>query len=223
MVNRPFLPYFGTASGPLHWERWELQFGVVITQDGPKIKLMDSFTDFLTRWQPFFSAVAGVAATLAGLLFVSLSLNREKITAQENRILLRLARRSFGDLLYALFIALMFLMPNHVPYPLAIPLICFSAVRGWLLVRSISRSSKTGWISLTKYGLLRDYSFQAVTCLGLLVAAVEIYRGNILAAYLLVPIISFLLYNAGMNAWLLLMMEKKVDEKSATPLESPST
>lgn len=177
---------------------------------------MDSFTEFLTRWQPFFTAVVGVAATLAGLLFVSLSINRERITAQENRTLLRLARRSFGDLLYALFIALMFLMPNHMPYPLAIPLMCFSAVRGWLLVRSICRSSKTRSISLTKYGLLRDHLFQAVTCLGLLVVAVEIYRGETLAAYLLVPIISFLLYNASMNAWLLLIMERSAGEKPAS-------
>ncbi len=174
---------------------------------------MDSFTDSLTKWQPFFSTVAAVAATLAGLLFVSLSLNREKITAQENRLLLRLAQRSFGDFLYALFIALMFLMPNHMPYPLVIPLICFSAVRAWLLVRSIRRSSKTTWNNPDKFGVWRDYAFQTVTSLGLLAAAVAIYRGEMLATYLLVPIISFLLYNATMNAWSLLILERSANEK----------
>jgi hypothetical protein len=174
---------------------------------------MDSFTDSLTKWQPFFSTIAAVAATLAGLLFVSLSLNREKITAQENRLLLRLARRSFGDFMYALFIALMFLMPNHMPYPLAIPLICFSAVRGWLLVRSICHFSKTTWENHDKFGVWRDLAFQAVTSLGLLVAAVEIYRGEIVATFILVPIISFLLYNASANAWSLLILERTTDKK----------
>ncbi len=55
-----------------------------------------SFTERVVQWQPFFITVATVAGTLVGLLFISLSINREAITADHK--LLRLARRSFGDL-----------------------------------------------------------------------------------------------------------------------------
>ncbi|MDB6125852.1 MAG: hypothetical protein JWQ71_4845 [Pedosphaera sp.] len=172
---------------------------------------MESFNDLITRWQPFFSAVAGVAATLAGLLFVSLSINREKITAQENRKLLRLAQRSFADYLYALFISLMFLMPNHESYGLAIPLFMVVAVRVWFLIRVIQRSTKGE--NPAALGGLRENVIQIVSCLGLVVAGVEIYRGQVLATFFLVPVIALLLCNASLNAWLLLIMERTAEEE----------
>lgn len=103
---------------------------------------METLYDSLARWQPFFTAVAGATATLVGLLFVSLSINREKITTEENRHLLRLAQRSFGDFLFAMFIALLFLVPNHETYGLAGPLFILAAVRGWFLIRALARSMK---------------------------------------------------------------------------------
>ncbi|EEF58035.1 hypothetical protein [Pedosphaera parvula] len=174
---------------------------------------MESFNDLITRWQPFFSAVAGVTATLAGLLFVSLSINREKITAQENRKLLRLAQRSFADYLYALFISLMFLMPNHESFGLAIPLFMVVAVRVWFLVRVMRRSRKGE--NPATLGGLRENVIQIISCLGLVAAGVEIYRGEVIATFFLVPVIALLLCNASMNAWLLLVMERAADEKSS--------
>ena len=54
-----------------------------------------SFTERIVQWQPFFITVATVAGTLVGLLFISLSINRDAVAA--NQTLLRLARRSFSD------------------------------------------------------------------------------------------------------------------------------
>lgn len=173
---------------------------------------MESFYDLLIKWQPFFAAVAGVAATLAGLLFVSLSINREKITARENRILLRVAQRSFGDLIFALFIAILFLIPAHETYSLAVPLFILAACRGWLLARSFYRSAKNNLQNPAGFNGFREYAFQILSWLGLLAATVEIYRGKVLAIFFLVPVIALLLYNASLNAWLLLIMEKSPDE-----------
>lgn len=171
---------------------------------------MESFYDSLTRWQPFFAAVAGATATLVGLLFVSLSINREKITAAENRHLLRLAQRSFGDYLFAMFIALLFLVPNHETYGLAGPLFILAAVRGWFLIRALARAIKE---QASTWGGWREQIFSVLSWLGLIVAGVEIYRGQILATFILVPVISLLLVNASMNAWALLIMEKNTDVK----------
>jgi hypothetical protein len=175
---------------------------------------MESLNDFLTRWQPFFGAVAGVAATFAGLLFVSLSINRERITAQQNRILLRVARRTFGDLMFTLFISLVFLLPTHDSTTLGVPLFILATCRCWLLARSFYRSAREIPQKTTGFGGVREYVSQIISLLGLVAATIEIYRGKLLFAYLLVPVIAFLLLNASMNAWSLLLMEKSADENS---------
>lgn len=173
---------------------------------------MESFNDILTKWQPFFSTVATVAATLAGLLFVSLSINRETITAPQNRLLLRLAHRSFGDLIFALFIAILFLVPAHETFSLAIPLFSLAAFRGWFLLRSISRSAQGAPNNAAGLGAMREHAFQSLSFLGLVAASFAIYRGTIAAAFFLVPVIALLLCNATLNAWLLLIMEKNAVE-----------
>lgn len=174
---------------------------------------MESFNDQITRWQPFFSTIVGATATLAGLLFVSLSINREKITAQENRNLLRLAQRSFADYMFALFISLMFLMPNHVTYGLAIPLFMVAAVRIWFLIRVIRPSMKRD--NLETFGRLRENITQILSSLGLVAAGVEIYRGQVIATFFLVPVISLLLVNASLNAWSLLVLERTADDTTS--------
>ena len=166
---------------------------------------METFNESLTKWQPFFTAVAGATATLIGLLFVSLSINREKITAQEDRVLLRLAQRSFADFLFAMFIALMFLIPCLEPRSLAIPLFCVAAMRGFWLARSICRSSGSG--------KLREQILPVLSTLALFVTCYQIYRAQILVTFLLVPIIAMLVLNASRNAWALLIMEKNLEEK----------
>jgi hypothetical protein len=72
-----------------------------------------TFEQQIVLWQPFFTTVATVAATLVGLLFVSLSINRDKITAGSNRLLLRIAQRSFSDFIIVLLVALFFLIPGE--------------------------------------------------------------------------------------------------------------
>jgi hypothetical protein len=168
---------------------------------------MESFYDKVTRWQPFFSAVAGVTATLAGLLFIALSINRDKI--MENRDMFWLAKRSFGDYLFAMFIALLFLMPNHEAVGLALPLLSVAVVRICFMVAALCRSAnKNRW---------REQFVPALSCVGLIFAVVEIYHGEMIAAFLLVVVIAFLLYNATTNAWNLLIMEKKAEAKPVQP------
>jgi len=173
---------------------------------------MQTLNDVLITWQPFFSAVAGVAATLAGLLFVSLSINRDKITARDNHNLLRIAKRSFGDYLYALFIALMFLMPNRHPVGLVPALFLLVAIRIGFLVYNVLPSRPIAGNRSASFDDLRAHAFQAVSCLGLTIVGIEIYRDQFFAIFILVPVIALLLYNASRNAWLLLVMEDAVEK-----------
>ena len=173
---------------------------------------MESFNDTLTHWQPFFTAVAGVAATLAGLLFVALSINRDRITAQKSRVWLRAAERSFADLIYVLFIALMFLIPAHEAYSLGIPLTCLAAFWAFHLFRFLRRFVRDSRERPLTVGRFREYALQTISFGCFVAACIEVYRGALLVTFLLVPVIAMLLYSGSRSAWMLLIMEKGLEE-----------
>jgi cytochrome b561 len=168
---------------------------------------MESFNDLLTKWQPFFTAVAGVAATLAGLLFVALSINRDKVTAQKSRAWLRAAERSFADFIYVLFIALMFLIPAHETYSLGIPLTCLGTFWGFRLFRSLRRFARDTGDSPMPVSRFREYGLQMLSFACFIGACIEVYRGALFVTFYLVPVIAMLISNGSRNAWALLIME----------------
>jgi hypothetical protein len=57
--------------------------------------------------------------------------------------------------------------------------------------------------------MAREFAFHALSCVGLFVASVEIWQENMTAIFLLVPVICLMLANASLNAWQLLMIERK--------------
>src|SRR5512136_127715 len=101
---------------------------------------MDAFHQSLQAWQVFYATVAAASATLTGLLFVSLSLNRERLKGVRAQVTLATARRTFGDFLYVLMIALVFIIPHQVPYSLAIALLALGLSRGIGWMREVVRS-----------------------------------------------------------------------------------
>ena len=168
-----------------------------------------TFDQQIVLWQPFFTTVATVAATLVGLLFVSLSLNREKIAAKANRVLLRLAERSFSDFIIVLLIALFFLIPAEGRRALAFELFALAAFRLRRLAVQIITSFRGGQPAAVG-GLLMEFMLPAFTILGLVASGIGIYREDIRAIYYCtVPVIAILLVRASRNAWLLLIMESQ--------------
>ena len=93
-----------------------------------------SFADQIAAWQAFFTTVAGLAATLAGLLFVGLGLN-PRIMAPDGPSGMRvLAAQTFHHFLVLLVIALIALVPDETAQPLAVTLLI---VGGQGLVRVV--------------------------------------------------------------------------------------
>ena len=76
---------------------------------------MDVFSQAIVAWQPFFNTLAEVCATLAGLLFVAISLHPANKDAGAKTNLRRLAEHTFSDLLQVLFVGIFFSVPGQAP------------------------------------------------------------------------------------------------------------
>jgi hypothetical protein len=72
---------------------------------------METFSQQMGAWIPFFTTLAVLCATLAGLLFVALSLHVAVLKAEGGVNLRRLAQQTFGDFVQVLFIGTFFIVP----------------------------------------------------------------------------------------------------------------
>ncbi len=168
---------------------------------------MDDFHQILQNWQLFYATIAAASATLTGLLFVSLSLNRERLKGQRAKTVIATARRTFGDFLYVMMISITFLVPHLVPLSLTIALLVLGISRGAGLIREATPHARRSTQRLNSPILLRVFSLPLVATLGLILVALAFGAGIYAAAYLLVIVIAALLTRACWNAWLLLIEE----------------
>jgi len=167
------------------------------------------FDEKIVLWQPFFTTVAAVSATLVGLLFVSISLNRERISAGANRELMRLARRSFSDFLLVLLIALFFLIPRQGQLALSLELAALGVFRvRWMtlqIIHAIKSEHKPANLVV-----VREYLLPSLSVVGIFCASCGIYYYGILTVYYcVVPVIAVMLTRASWNAWLLMLLERE--------------
>ncbi len=100
---------------------------------------MDAFTQAIEGWHDFYLMIGTAAATLIGLLFVSLSLNVDVITREANADLRVLATQTFTSFIVLMF-AVLFLIPHQVPEGLGLPLL---GVGGYGLYITLSRLLET--------------------------------------------------------------------------------
>jgi hypothetical protein len=162
----------------------------------------------LKPWEPFFTTAASAVATLAGLLFVSLSLNKEKLSGQENKIMLRLAQLCFADYLYVLLICLVFLIPKQGDGLLAIELFFIGLRRCFRLLRHARDSTHELSRKLAEWQTLRNYALPGFCAVGLMVVSVLFNFDQKIAPYLVATILLMLTAAASWNTWLLLVIEK---------------
>jgi hypothetical protein len=167
---------------------------------------MDEFTQTLLSWQLFYTAVATAAATLTGLLFVSLSLNREKLKDEPSNLTLSIARNSFGDFLLVLMISLVFLVPHESPLGLIVSLSVLGIAGGvGMIVREARRYSAIKVSKQDIQWIVHRIALPSIASLGLIYVAIAIAFGNYRSIFVLVGVIAALLVSACWNAWLLLV------------------
>jgi hypothetical protein len=94
----------------------------------------DQFDAIVLGWHDFFLAVSGAAAALLGLLFVGVSINLAEMNAAERVGLRASATQAFANLVNALALGLLMLVPKFDAQSMATAFIAIAALS---LVRSI--------------------------------------------------------------------------------------
>jgi len=173
---------------------------------------LDQFSEQLREWQIFYSTVSLASVTLAGLLFVSLSLHGESLRRHKDSLQMRLARGSFGDFLYVLMLGLVFLVPHQAPFGLAIALFVLGAARGFGIARQALGTRRRNAPRGARLDVLREIALPALAALGLIIIGVEVLRGDYLSIYGLVLVVAALLATASWNAWLILVEGDSVEK-----------
>lgn len=164
---------------------------------------MNEFVRVLQSWQPFYMTIATAAATLVGLLFVSLSFNRKQL---DTRALLS-ARQTFANMLDVLLIAVIFLIPHAQVSSLILALFVFGVARLIGALKEIITSIKKHSAGKSLFGALRENGASLLSSFSLMLLAYAILRENVYAMFLPVIVIMVLVGFAARNAWDLLLKE----------------
>lgn len=176
------------------------------------------FSARISEWQVFYSALAGVSATLAGLLFVSLSLNVDRLLDRRFAATRELAFHAFTNFLYLVLFALLFLIPRQKPIGVGVPLLVLAAMafaQTWRARRSARAAGERA------PERLRLYRLSLIVYGALILGALLAMRGAVLVLHLLVGLMIWLLAWAARLAWDLLLSFRE-DPPAISAPEPPS-
>ena len=90
------------------------------------LDLSQTFQD----WQIFYATIAGVTATLLGLLFVAISINLDVFSGKDLHYK-RLARLTLGKFLNMLIVSLVFLFPHQSAHGVGITIVIVCGLGAW--------------------------------------------------------------------------------------------
>jgi hypothetical protein len=166
---------------------------------------MDTFAQAVDGWHDFYLMIGTAAATLVGLLFVSLSLNVDVITRQDNAELRVLAAQTFTGFLNVVMLAVLFLIPSQVPLGLGLPLL---GISGYGLYETVGRFLKARRGRPRAWGrgrVAHRFVVPTFCFVAILAIAVTVLLGRTGGLYWLVPVMISLIVAASRNAWDLLL------------------
>jgi hypothetical protein len=115
---------------------------------------MADFVHQVREWQVFYAAIMGASATLAGLLFVAVSLNKPIISHKDNSHLKVYSQQTFGLFLSVIGISLTFLIPGQTTTGVGIPITCIGTTGLLSAARGLFASFRVGDYSrgVRRYG-----------------------------------------------------------------------
>ena len=154
-----------------------------------------------SEWSDLFVASAGAGAALAGLVFVAVSINIDRILALEG--LPERALETVLTLLMVVCVSIVGLIPGQDNTALGAELLGLTAVFAIVIVRLSLRSLPKG--SAPKQWLIGRVFVQAIALVPLLVGGISVLAENGGGLYWIAAGIIGSLVGAVANAWVLLV------------------
>jgi len=166
---------------------------------------MQTFAQYIERWHDFYMLAGTAAATLIGLLFVSLTLSIEVMSDESQIGLKQLATQTFASFLYVLLISLLLLIPDHNPNLIGVEILilgAFGLVNAARHIQPVIGHLQATW---AKTYLFWRFIMPTASYVGLIVIAFTVWRGRHDGLFSLVYVVFVLLITATHNAWDLLV------------------
>jgi hypothetical protein len=162
------------------------------------------FIDAVAGWHDFHAALAGIAATLVGLLFVGLAINPTVMQDHGPDGMRTWAGLTFHNFLIVLAIALVVLIPEQSAEGIAIPLGFMCAHGVYRVARDIQRASRDPDPEWRGSRVQSRFAAPGIAYLLGVWAAVLAWQQDIDSMYVLVWVIFLLVMSATASCWELL-------------------
>lgn len=169
---------------------------------------------FVDGWREFHLMAGTAAVTLAGLLFVALSLHVEALVHESREHLLGLARVTLFSFIFVLIVALMMLVPHQSMRPTGASLAAIGAVFFLITLRQL-RSRGVDHADFSGNLFRRRLWAPLLGYAGTAAVGVLLMRGNAEALYYLIGTTCLLLGNASGTSWDLLVRVARIRRHGA--------
>jgi hypothetical protein len=151
-------------------------------------------------WSSFAQVVGASSGALVGLLFVAVSLNRDRV--RQSRSLRASAGQTLALFMFPLVASILLLTPGQPRWVLGTELTSLAVIGGLILaIAGRGKQTPTGEEESRLARLLDRSSPNLLTALFTLVAGVTLLAGHGGGLYWLVPAVVFALVGGTLNAW----------------------
>jgi uncharacterized membrane protein len=205
----------------IFWDDFKHRVALMLANQGGGV-VAEDFTVAIAAWQPFYALAGSAAFTLAGLIFVAVSVKLDMIAiAEEKGDLVQFARHTLGNFLTLMIISLVFMIPRQEPRGTGIPflfigvLMIWRAAKLWKRFEFESREQRLLDSSLIRFKLL----IPNTVCYAVLIfISVELLYGNTVYLGWMTLVIIWLLLSSSLSAWLLMLrLAELAKENMASP------
>lgn len=168
-----------------------------------------SFSSTVAGWEPFYQLAGTASATLAGLIFVAVSLHLDLVGEAGVSAIFTLARRTLSSFILVVTIALVFLVPQQSAQGLGWPLLALgildmlqTILDGRAVLQELTRMA--GWRSFATR-VVPPVVLPLLSGIGLVLVATTVLAGRTSYLYWMVPIVALILSTAAFHAWELML------------------
>jgi hypothetical protein len=168
-----------------------------------------TLAEWMERWHEFYLMTGTAAVTLAGLLFVALSLHLDRLVEESHEHLLALARVTLLSFTVVLFASLFMLVPASSRRQTAIMLGTIAIAGLFWMIRLTRNARHHDEAGFTRAQVRKRLMFPLIGYVMMLLTAVGLMLGIPEMLYMMVGATGMILGNAAGTSWELLVQIAK--------------